>query len=118
MKSQYWALILTAVVVLSLALGIMLWPSEPARIAVITSGGSVVATVDLAKDQTFTVTAPDGGTNMVTVRDGKIAVTAASCPDHHCMNRGFCHSGMPIVCLPNKLVITFSDSGDVDGAVG
>ena len=43
----------------------------------------------------------------IAVKDGKIAVTEASCPDHYCMQRGYCHSGAQIVCLPNRLVISF-----------
>ena len=58
------------------------------------------------------------GTNTVTVKDGKIAVTAASCPDSYCMKRGFCQGGAQIVCLPNRLVIEFVGSQTVDGVVG
>ena len=49
---------------------------------------------------------------------GKIAVTEATCPDHYCMKRGFCASGMDIVCLPNKLVIHFIGEQTVDAAAG
>ncbi len=118
MKSKYWALILGAVVAICLVAGIFLYSGKPTDTAVITSGGDVVATVDLRIDREFTVSAPGGGSNIVTVRDGKIAVTAATCPDHHCMGRGYCAGGTPIVCLPNKLVITFEKSQEVDGAVG
>ena len=58
------------------------------------------------------------GTNTVTVRDGKVAVTQADCPDHYCMDRGWCDSGTPIVCLPNRLVLKFVGKQTVDGAVG
>ena len=54
----------------------------------------------------------------VIVENGKIAVTEASCPDHYCMNRGFCASGTDIVCLPNKLVIHFLGTQTVDAAAG
>ena len=117
-KSKYWVLILASLMALCLVTGILLWPSEPARTAVITSDGHVVATVDLNVDRVLTVPAPGGGSNIITVSNGRIAVTAATCPDHHCMDRGACHSGLPIVCLPNKLVITFSDVSEVDGAIG
>ena len=52
------------------------------------------------------------------VKDGKIAVTQASCPDHHCMARGFCNSGAQIVCLPNRLVIEFLGDQEIDAAIG
>ncbi|MBQ5653356.1 MAG: hypothetical protein IIV28_00995, partial [Alistipes sp.] len=30
---------------------------------------------------------------MITVQDGKIGVSEATCPDHYCMKRGYCNSG-------------------------
>ena len=73
--------------------------------------------MDLRIEQVLTVES-EWGCNTVTVKEGKIAVTAATCPDHHCMNRGFCDGGPAIVCLPNRLVIKFVGKQDVDGAIG
>ncbi len=87
---------------------------EPARFARVLSGGQEIAVVDLSQDREFTVAEK----NTVTVRDGKIAVTWADCPDHYCMKRGWCQGGAPIVCLPNKLTIEFLGEQTVDGAVG
>ena len=95
----------------------LLWPSKATQ-AQIVSDGVVIATVDLHKDQQFTIQGYNGGENVVTVKDGKIAVTEASCPDHYCMQRGFCNGGTAIVCLPNRLVIEFLGAQEVDGAVG
>ena len=118
MKSKVWIVILIVVFAVCAALSLpMLLPGETASFAQIRSDGAVVETVDLRIDRVFTVEG-ENGTNVVTVRDGKIAVTEADCPDHHCMARGFCDGGTAIVCLPNKLVITFADGGGVDGAVG
>ena len=60
----------------------------------------------------------ENGSNTVTVKDGKIAVTAADCPDHYCMERGFCDSGTQIVCLPNRVIIKFQGEQEIDGAAG
>ena len=118
MKSRYWIMALAALVLVSgLACVPMLMQTE-AQQAEITSGGEIIAVVDLAVDQTFTVEAPDGGSNTVTVKDGAIAVTAADCPDHYCMDRGFCTGGSAIVCLPNRLVITFLGDQEIDAAAG
>ena len=53
-----------------------------------------------------------------TLAGGKIAVTAADCPDGYCMDRGFCDGGAPIVCLPHKLVIEFMGRQEIDGIIG
>ena len=117
MKTKYWIILLCAFLALCLGLSLFAFRGETASRAEIVSNGKVVRTVDLAMDQTFTVETEDGY-NVVTVKDGKIAVTEASCPDRYCMARGFCNSGAQIVCLPNKLVIGFLGEAEIDGVVG
>ena len=119
MKTGYWIVLLAAVLVLSAVSGIMLLsPAEASDLAQIRSDGKILHTVSLHTDREFTVTTPSGGHNVVTVKDGKIAVTEANCPDHYCMDRGFVNGGTQIVCLPNKLVIQFLGKQEVDGVVG
>ena len=114
MKSKTWIILFAAIAVACIFLSLPLFSREQARFARITSKGEVVKTVDLQIDQEFTV----DGKNTVTVRDGKIAVTWADCPDHYCMKRGFCSGGTDIVCLPNRLVITFLGDQEIDAAIG
>ena len=109
MKTKTWIALIAAIAAVCLGLSaFLLLPGGDAGYAQISSGGKVVKTVNLRIDQQFTVT----------VRDGRIAVTAADCPDHYCMERGFCSSGTPIVCLPNRLVIRFQGEQSVDAAAG
>ncbi len=117
MKSQYWALLLAALLAGSVGLALLFAPDEPQVQAQIFSDGVLIRTVDLRTDQQFTVTAPQGGRNVVTVRDGRLAVTEASCPDHICMDMGFRASGQ-IVCLPNRLVIRFLGQTPADAVTG
>ena len=117
MKTKYWILLLALLLAVCAGLSFLSFGGEAASRARITSNGREVRTVDLSFDQEFTVQTEDGY-NVVTVKDGKIAVTEASCPDHHCMARGFCNSGAQIVCLPNRLVIEFLGDAEVDGIVG
>lgn len=114
MKTKTWIILFAAAAVACILFSLPLFSREQARFARITSKGQVVRTVDLTIDQEFTV---DGG-NTVTVKDGKIAVTWADCPDHYCMKRGFCDGGADIVCLPNRLVITFLGEQEIDAAIG
>ena len=118
MKTKYWIILLATVLILTAVSGIfLLSPAENAARAQILSQGKILRIVDLSIDQEFTVTTADGH-NVVTVKDGKIAVTEANCPDHYCMDRGFVGGGTPIVCLPNRLVIEFLGPQEVDGVVG
>ena len=119
MKTRYWILALGLVLLVSAVGGIFLLnTNQNAAFAEIRSGGTLVKTVSLHADQEFTVTCPDGGENVITVKNGAIAVTDATCPDHYCMKRGFCDGGTQIVCLPNRLVIEFLAEQEIDGVIG
>ena len=118
MQTKYWIVILAAALIGCAAAGFaLLSPVEDASLAEIRSEGKVIRTVSLHTDQEFEITTATGR-NVVTVKNGKIAVTEASCPDHYCMDRGFCAGGTQIVCLPNRLVIDFLGEQEVDGIAG
>jgi len=97
---------------------LLLSPGEASNFAQIISDGQLMHTVDLRIDRQITISTYNGGRNVITVKDGKIAVTEATCPDHYCMARGYCNSGTQIVCLPNRLVIQFVAEQEVDAVVG
>ena len=72
--------------------------------------GKTIRTVDLntASDEVFTVEYK-GSSNTIEIKNGKIRVSSAECPDKTCVNMGWLSSSAaPIVCLPNHLVITCS----------
>ena len=117
MRNIGWIAILAVIFVGCIGLSLMFFRSTEADFAEIYSDGVLVEKVNLQVDRVLTVES-EYGTNVVTVKDGKIAVTQASCPDHYCMQRGFCDGGTMIVCLPNRLVIEFVEAENVDGAVG
>lgn len=86
--------------------------------AQIYQGGELLMTVPLDKDRQFPV---EGDyCNVVTVRDGQIAITASDCPGQDCVHSGGIHSpGRSLVCLPNALEIrVVSGQSDVDFVVG
>ena len=119
MKTKTWILLLSGVFLISLLGSFFVLRRQPdAALAEISSGGKAVKTVNLHENQQFTITAENGGENIITIQGGKIAVTSATCPDHYCMKRGFCASGTDIVCLPNRLVIHFTGAQTVDAAAG
>ena len=118
MKSKYWILLLTLAA--AVCIGLSLWlfaPGVDATSVQVYSEGKLLYTLPLAVDQQITVTS-SRGTNVVTVKGGKVAVTEADCPDHYCVKRGFCSGGAQIVCLPNRLVLSFTGKQKVDTIVG
>ena len=107
-----------AVIFIAGVIGSVIVLTSPAKSTVrILSDGEVIRTVDLneAEDTTFDVAYGDH-VNTVEIKDHRIRVLSADCPDKTCVNmRWLTSSAMPIVCLPHHLVIEFTDSdGGVD----
>lgn len=118
MKTRFWIFLFAGILALCALVSVFLFSgSAPAEAVRVTSDGKHLYTLPLNVDHQVEIVS-EYGTNTVTVKDGKVAVTQADCPDHYCMDRGFCHSGAQIVCLPNRLVLTFTQAGEVDGVAG
>lgn len=118
MKTKGWIALFA--LLLTLCAGLSLWlflPGQDAAFVEVRSEGKLLYTLPLSVNQRIEVVS-SSGTNVVTVKDGKVAVTEADCPDGYCMDRGYCASGAQIVCLPNRLVLTFVGESDVDFVVG
>lgn len=119
MKTRTWIIIFVILLLVFGGLSIpLLLPGEASTHAEILSDGQVMHTVDLRIDRQIHITTANGGSNVITIQGGKIAVTEANCPDHYCMHRGYCNSGSQIVCLPNRLVIRFLGEQTIDAVVG
>ncbi len=81
--------------------------------------GELLYTFDLSRaaDQLLKLEYHGSG-NRVQIQNGRIRVLDAECPDQTCVHMGFLSdTGLPIVCLPNRLVIQYADM-EVDGATG
>ncbi len=111
-----WALIFIAAVILLTGMYLLLVSSNSGRTAVITSDGKTVMELgpdDLESSHVYVIETGDGHSNTVCVSDGKIFVRDADCPDGVCVDHGpLEEGGTPIICLPNRLVIRWSDDTD------
>lgn len=91
-----------------LLLALVLWAAmhflrpQNYGIICITVNGEEYGTYSLAEDQIISI----GETNVCQIKDGKVSMTQANCPDHLCIRQGAIDdSGGMIVCLPNKVTI-------------
>lgn len=113
-------MIILAVIFFAGLLGCFLvWNAPKKNMVRIKSGTEVLCLLDLSRepDRVFTVAA-GGGTNVIEIRDGKIRVQSADCPDKTCVRMGWLDSAaMPVVCLPHHLVIEFADGEEGVDAV-
>lgn len=79
----------------------------------ITVDGEEYGTYSLSRDQTIKI----NDTNVCEIKDGKVRMISAECPDHLCMKqKAIDEKGGTIVCLPNKVVIEGEKSSDSDSS--
>ena len=117
MRTRSWALLLGAVFLLLAGLTALQYlGAAPAAAAEVWADGALVWTLELSADGEYRIESEEGW-NVLTVRDGRLAVTAASCPDGDCVRCGFRSADPPIVCLPNRVSIRFTQAGELDGVV-
>ena len=115
-KLKYKIIIVIAVLIFAAGVaGSMIILNAPKKnTVIIKSDGKILYTLDLSSepDRTFEIKT-DRGENTVEIKDGKIRVISADCPDKTCVRMGRLESSaMPIVCLPHKLVIEFAENDD------
>lgn len=86
-------------------------PSESTCVEIV-QNNKVIYSLDLAKEKnrSFRVENEDGSWNEIRIEDGKISISDSDCPDKTCIKTGVLRwEGVPIVCLPHRLVIRFAD---------
>lgn len=116
MMKRYKILIGICVVIFLLGIAGSLWAlcTPHGTWINIVQDGTVLYTFDLtsAEDQTLEIEYK-GRINTVQIEKGRIRMLDADCPDQICVHMGWLDSSaMPIVCLPNHLVIEYADSED------
>lgn len=76
---------------------------------VIRDGEQNVYELPLNQNTTKTVTT-DFGTNLIEIKDGRVHVEEADCPNQDCVHQGWIDAaGEQIVCLPHKLTVDIVD---------
>ena len=68
------------------------------------------------EERTIHIVSPDGKSyNDVCLHGGTVCMKDAGCPDLVCVHTGdLKYENLPIVCLPNKLVIRFADKEETE----
>lgn len=114
-------LLIIAAVVLVLSFAICFWKTHPAQTSMveIVQDGTILYRFDLNNTENQEIEISyDGKINTVLIENGKICIINADCPDKTCVHMGWLKSEvLPIVCLPNRLVIQYTKSDEADAAV-
>ena len=118
MKRKIIIAVCVLVFAVSGALSIYLYNRPKGRVVEIISDGKVLYELDLQKEEDREITVEyEGRKNIIKIENNDIYVSYAECPDHTCMNMGrLSQNGVPIVCLPNKLIIRYKEGSELDAA--
>lgn len=126
LSNRFWLILLAVIVACSALAAVLLFSRvTTGSTASIYLDGVLVERIDLSTvTDTYTIvyTGKSRITNVVEVAPGKIRVKESDCPDQVCVHQGWIETGVvPVVCLPNALVIQIDDGSSepkIDGAVG
>ena len=86
-------------------------------VAAVYVNGEKTAEYPLDTDTTVKLESPNGGYNILVIKDGAADITEASCPDGICVETHAAqYEGDTIICLPNKTEIRIEggESSEVD----
>lgn len=123
-KTRFWVVLIAALFLLSCTAATVVFLYQGnGKVVSVYHHGELVESIHLDTVTTpyrFTIESENNRYNVITVEQGRICISEASCPDQVCINTGWISDGaIPIVCLPNEVVIQVdSTTGDgVDSAV-
>lgn len=84
----------------------------------IVQDGKVLYSLDLGSEEDRLIEVEyEGHVNQIEIRNHRIRVLEADCPDQVCVRMGWLDSAAPIVCLPHHLVIQFAEQSEELDAV-
>jgi len=114
MKTRSWIILFTIVLVLSAAAAWYVAQRQPTGSwAGVYQNGRLVCTVDLsAVTQPYDIVLNEVGTCVVHIEAGKIYILSSTCRDQLCVKHGPLGDGLPVVCLPNKVIIRWLAEAD------
>ena len=116
-KSDFFAIGMVAVA--AILVSVIFWTkvgSEEGNVVNVYKEGALVRECSLNSDTEFVI---EGDyENVVTIKDGKTAITKSDCPGTDCVHSGWIHeSGRSIVCLPNRVELRIEGTSEVDFVV-
>lgn len=105
--------ILLLLTIVSIAVPFLTNKKPEEEIVVIQVSGKDYKTFPLNKDNTIPIKVGDHY-NLIVIKDNKVRITEANCPDKLCVKDGaISKQGQILVCLPNKVVVQIKGK-DID----
>jgi len=116
-KNDFLAIGIVAAI--AILVSVIFWTSvgtEEGSMVSIYQEGVLIKEISLDSDTEFVI---EGDyKNVVTIKDGKAAITESDCPGTDCVHSGWIHeAGRSIVCLPNRVELRIEGTSEVDFVV-
>lgn len=112
MKKNDWLLLVAVLCVAGLCFCTRLLNKEDAAFVTVRVDGEIVERCELDQNRTLEV---NGGTNIIEIKDGRVSMKEADCPDQLCVHqRSICYNNESIICLPNKVVVQIESSEEAE----
>ncbi|MDD2332589.1 MAG: NusG domain II-containing protein [Candidatus Cloacimonetes bacterium] len=92
--------LVSTIILVSCLISIRIYSKNTTGKAIVYKDDMVIAELPLNKDRIFVI----DDHNTLEIKNGRIRMIKSDCPDKRCIKQGFIRS-MPIICMPNKVVI-------------
>ena len=110
-----WIFVCTTFLVLLIA---FLPTSKGGELVEVRVSGKVVATYSMEQDGEYTIEGKNDGQNIVVIKNKKVYMKKADCPDKVCVNQGkISKVGHSIICLPHQVVVEILEKKDISSGV-
>lgn len=107
MKKNDFIVIFCILVVALVCMFVMYTNKDSKNCVKIYVDNELVATLPLNEDCEFDIDGINGSHNLLVVKNGKVYMKEADCPDKICIQTGIVTElTQTIVCLPNRVVVT------------
>ena len=112
MKKKDIILIAAVLAISLISLAAIKMTQKDGKEVIVTVDGKEVYKTSIKKDQIYQIPEKNG-TNVMQIKDGKVTMIEATCPDHYCMRqKAVDEHGGSIICLPNKVVIEVENTAE------
>ncbi len=109
MKKRDLILVISLLVVAGIVFLIFNINNKSGKTVVITENGSTYGTYSLSENNIIDIKT-NLGHNKVVIKDGKVHMEEADCPDKYCVDKGnISKTNESLICLPHKLVVEITD---------
>ena len=116
-KADIFAIAIVAVI--AVLVSSIFWTSvgsDEGSVVSVYQAGSLIREIPLETDTEFVIVGDYE--NVITIKDGKAAITKSNCPGTDCVHSGWIHeAGRSIVCLPNRVELRIEGASEVDFVV-